>query len=189
MAFTGLASEVAKYNPENIIYLELDKDYYQIARDLNFFLPQEVKVFFRDARSFFRSKQRKFDVVIINYSNPSTLAENRYFTKEFFSLINSCLNKEAVVAIKLDVTPNYNVGAQNKMLAIFYWTLKDVFEHVYSLPDNEVLFLASSQEIEFNFERISQKYRELDLDNKFVTPNLIKWRQENDRVEKLRKDT
>lgn len=184
-AFTGITTELKKYKPEKIVYLELDKVYYELAGSLGFTAGAEV--INQDARHYLDKTPEKFDVVIINYANPATLAANRYFTKEFFALINSCLMKQGIVAVKLDTTPNYMVGAQNELLTIFYQTLKEVYNHVWTLPDNEVVFLASNQQPVIDFKRIREKYLALNLDNKYVIPDFITWRFTNDRVISLNK--
>jgi len=184
-AFSGIINELDKYNLEEIVYLELDKDYLNLARQLGLAIGTGVKVVHQDAREYLSKTNKNFDVVIINYSNPSTLSENRYFTREFFRLVNSHLSREGIVAIKLDTTPNYIVGAQNKLLSIVYVTLKDVYTNVYTLPDNEVVFLAGQGKLALDWQALQKKYLDLNLDNKYIIPQFVEWRFENDRAQKL----
>ncbi len=183
--YTGILNEIKKYNPVRVDYLELDKNYGKIVSKLGFKLDDEVKVYFEDARYFLNRAENKYNVVIINYANPATLAENRYFTKEFFSLVKSQLAKGGIVAIKINVAPNYIVGAQNDLLATLFWSLKDAYKNVYALPDNEVVYLASSEPVVFNIDEVEQKYKNYNLNNDYLIPALVAWRFTNDRTRQL----
>ena len=81
-------------------------------------------------------------------------------SKEFFSLVKTRLSKDGIVAIKIDIAPNYTVGAQNDLLAMLFRSLKDVYENVYTLPDNEVIYLASAEPVIFNINEVEQKYNQ-----------------------------
>lgn len=187
-AFTGIINEINKYNPKAIIYLELDKDYYELAKQtLEFNEPDNLKVIHQDARNYFKLSTLKFDVIIINYSNPSTLSENRYFTQEFFTLIKSHLNNQGIVVLKINTTPNYTFGAQNKLLASLYQTLEQTMQEIIVLPENEIIYLASQDKINYNRDLIIQKYQDLNLKNQYLFPEYINWRFTNDRTEMLNK--
>jgi len=213
-AFTGLIKELNKYQLETIVYLELDKELVNLGFAATDGLGKiqdnskrqaNLKIINQDARQYLSETDQLFDVVIINYTNPSTLAENRYFTKEFFALIKSKLsgqnslavcftnnskpacppNRRGIVVLEINTTPNYTFGAQNQLLSTLYQTLKNVYTYVYTLPDNEVIFLASQDDLIVDFARLQKKYLDLSLDNYYVTPDFIKWRFTSDRRQKL----
>jgi len=184
-AFTGLINEINKYHPEQIVYLELDKTYLETAEDwIDFNQPENLQIIYQDARTYLNNTKQTFDVIIINYANPSTLAENRYFTQEFFKLINKHLTKQALAILKINTTPNYTFGAQNQLLASLYQTLKTEFNHVLALPENEVVYLAG-ENINYDKIKMQQKYQDLDLKNQYLFPAYIDWRFTNDRTIKL----
>jgi len=159
---TGLVEEASKHPLKNITYLELDKAYYHVVKDwLGPGDQANLDIIHQDARTYFNKTTKYFDLIIINYSNPSTLAENRYFTKEFFLKAKSHLSQQGITAIKINTTPNYSIGAQNKLLNTVYQTLNSVMPSVIALPDNEVLFLASNRKIAYNLFNIREKYKKL----------------------------
>ncbi|MFH1427475.1 MAG: hypothetical protein ABIG60_03015 [Patescibacteria group bacterium] len=177
--FTGIIDELEKYKLK-VTYLELDKELIKEADALGFKINGEI--FNEDVRRFLNQGNNKFDLIIINYSNPATMAANRYFTKEFFQAIKKNLSEQGIVVLKLDTTPNYTFGAQNILINTLYQTLKRAIPQVLALPENEVMFLASQKELSYNFVNISKKYTELNLENKFLTKEYIDWRFTNDRV-------
>lgn len=178
--FTGLINELNKYHPEKITYLELDENYYNEA---SFYLKnylinryENIEIIFQDARKFLNQTEGKFDLIIINHPNPTTVAENRYFTKEFLTLIKSKLNQEGMAEIKINSTQNYTSSVQNQFLVIIFHTINSVFPTVFALPDNEIIFLASSNKIRFNFNEIKEKYLNNKLLEKYITPDYLNWR-------------
>jgi len=186
---TGLVEEVGNHKPEKIIYLELDRDYLKAVRDEIDFKPLPIlEIQNKDARSYLNNTLETFDVIIINYANPSTLSENRYFTKEFFALIKSRLNKFGILAFQMDTTPNYSFGAQNKLLLTVFHTLKKSFPFVLALPDNEVVFLAGSQPFIYESEKVKKKFEGKGLDNKYIIFEYLDWRFTSTQTVKLNED-
>jgi spermidine synthase len=187
--FTGMQEEINKYHPQNLVYLELDNDYFHLSQDiLEYQAPTSTVIKFADARTYLRWSSLSFDVVIINFSNPSTLAENRLFTKEFFALINSNLAPGGLLVLKIDTAPNYLIGAQKDLLTALYQALQQTFMQVLALPENEVVFIASNRPIIFGQGPIDKRYQELNLENQYFFPAYISWRFSNDRTQALNRE-
>ncbi len=189
--FSGAVQEVLKYPIESVTYVEADKELY--ANSIKYFPDKElldeprVNLVFQDSRYFLANNKEKFDLIIIGQTNPNTLADNRNFTQEFFSLIKNRLSENGILELIINTTPNYTFGAQDKLLTILYQTLKNVYQYVHALPENEVVFLVSNKKIVMDYDRVEQKYGKFNLDNKYIFPEYIKWRFTSDRVEKLNK--
>jgi len=183
--FSGIMEEVGKHNLEKAVYLEMDREYLESARQLGFILPGFVEVINEDARVYLNKNEELFDLIIINYSNPATISENRFFTKEFFSSLAGRLSEKGIIALKLDSTPNYTIGAQNDLLACLYNTINSVFNNVLVLPDNEVVYLAGKQRLAVNSKEIEKRYSSLNLNNEYASLDYINWRLNNDRVKAL----
>jgi predicted membrane-bound spermidine synthase len=179
----NLIKEINKYQPQNLTLLELDKDYYYLVNQNK--KPAYAHLAFADARAWLNDKKNIFDVIIINYSNPNTLADNRYFTRQAFALFKSALRTSGILAFVVNTTPNYTIGGQNKLLAAYYHTLKKEFSQILVLPDNEVIFLAANKPINTNLTAIKTRWEKLKLNNQYVTPQLINWRLTNDRAQWL----
>jgi len=190
-AFSGLCQEVLKYPVQNVDYVEQDEVLFN--RSSKYFKDsvvhlldkQRVDLIFLDSRYFLKQTEDKYDVIVISHTNPATLAENRLFTLEFFDLVNRHLEEDGIVIIVINATPNYTVPTQNKLLSIVFYSLSAVFTYVEVLPENEVIFLASQNEIKPDFLAINDKYKKFGLDNQYVFPQYLEWRLKSDRKEKL----
>ena len=97
-----------------------------------------------DIRRHLSSEGIRFDVVILNLPDVSTLVLNRYFTREFFQLTRRRMADSGVVGIRIAGGENFmgdevvNAGA-----AVFH-TLKSVFAHIVIKPGDETWLLASN---------------------------------------------
>jgi spermidine synthase len=140
----GILKEIKKYNPDEIDYLELNPAITGIGRLFNIvFNDPVVKIHNEDARRFIKRSNRKFDVVLINLPEPSTLQINRFYTHEFFTDLRSRLNPGAVISIGLPSTADYVSESGGKLNGSLYNTLKRSFGNVIILPGQKNYFLAS----------------------------------------------
>jgi len=184
--FTGLLDEVRKHDPKEIVYVELDKELLQTGSRLGAEPPASVEVVPEDASQYLAGDRKEFDVVILNYSNPTTLAENRYFTREFFQQAKKNLSNSGGIAMLMEAAPNYTAGPQKQVLATLYHTLAGVFPSVSVWPDNEVMFWASHTRAQTGPEAVRQRYKQRELDNRFVTGDMAAWRIKAKRGSKLK---
>ncbi len=180
----GLRQELSKFRLKNLTLLERDKDYFFLANHPKSW-PPNVRLVFADPRRWLAPIKNNFDVIILNYPKPDTLAANRYFSEEFFQLAKQALRPGGLLAFVVKTTPNYTLGAQNQLLAIYYHTAKKIFPYLTLLPDNEVIFLASTRPLKTDSQTIKRHYQKLRLNNYFFTPAMIEWRLNNDRRQSL----
>ena len=98
-----------------------------------------------DIRRYLSSGQHAFDLIILNLPNVSTLALNRYFSREFFELTHRCLADSGVVGVRIAGGENFmGDEAINAGAAVFY-TLRSAFAHVAVKPGDETWLLASDR--------------------------------------------
>ena len=85
----------------------------------------------------------------IGITEPSTLQANRFFTKEFFSLVKAKLDKGGILALGLPGSLTYSNEELKNLNGCIFNTLKSVFPYVKVVPgDGTNLFFSSdSQEI------------------------------------------
>ncbi|MDY6844457.1 MAG: spermine synthase, partial [Thermodesulfobacteriota bacterium] len=152
----GIINEALKHpSIETIEYAELDPLLLDLLKkfptpltesELN---DRRVKIKHIDGRLLLKTTRNKYDSIIIGILEPSNLQANRFFTKEFFSLVKKKLNKGGILVLGLPGSLTYlNEELKNLNSCIFH-TLKSVFSYIRVIPGNgKNLFLSSdSREI------------------------------------------
>lgn len=152
----GIIKEAFKHpSIETIEYAELDPLLLDLLRKFSTPLTESelndsrVKITHADGLLFLKTTQNKYDLIFIGIMEPSNLQANRFFTKEFFSLVKKRLNKGGILVLGLPGSLMYvNEELKNLNGCIFH-TLKRVFSHIRVIPgDGKNLFLSSdSQDI------------------------------------------
>jgi len=147
----GIINEALKHSSiETIEYAELDPLLLDLLRkfptpltesELN---DRRVKIKHIDGRLLLKTTQNKYDLILIGILEPSNLQTNRFFTKEFFSLVKKRLNKGGILVLGLPGSLTYlNEELKNLNSCIFH-TLKSAFSYIRVIPgDGKNLFLSS----------------------------------------------
>jgi spermidine synthase len=147
----GMINEVLKHpSIETIEYAELDPLLLDLLRKFPTPLTESelndsrVKIKHIDGRLFLKTTRNQYDVVFVGIQEPSNLQANRFFTKEFFSLVKERLNKGGVLVLGLPGSLTYlNEELKNLNSSIFN-TLESVFSHIRVIPgDGRNLFISS----------------------------------------------
>ena len=140
--------EIGKHKPARVDYVELDPALTQTALALGI-IPETpfLNIINMDARRHIQSTPMRYDAVILDLPEPDTFQVNRFFTHEFFALAKHVLQKNGVLALNMDYSPNYLSQIQKEKLSILYHTLKKHFNHVLVLPGEQACFLASDRSL------------------------------------------
>jgi spermidine synthase len=99
-----------------------------------------------DGRRFLARSSDRWDLIFVDSPDPSNANLNRYYTQEFFRLVQSRLNPQGVVAARVSSNVNYLGRQTATLVGSVQQTLESVFNKVVTLPGQEVFFFASSQE-------------------------------------------
>ena len=97
----------------------------------------------RDIRAFARDTDRRYDLVILNLPDVTSLVLNRYATHEFFSLLKRVVAGGGVVSVRVSGGANYMGGELAYLGASMLETLGSVFQHVVLKPGDETWLIAS----------------------------------------------
>ncbi|MEI7981670.1 MAG: hypothetical protein WCI71_08435 [Bacteroidota bacterium] len=142
--FTGTITEVLKYKPDHIDYVEMNPSLTGIASRYSKLLSNRcIRVYNSDARRFIRSSAIRYDVVLIDLPEPSTLQVNRFYTDEFFTMLKTRLNPGGVVSLSLPTTGDYVSKEAGFLNSSVYNTLKRSFARVLPVPASRNFFLGS----------------------------------------------
>ncbi len=147
----GMINEVLKHpSIEAIEYSELDPLLLDLIRKFSTPLTESeltdgaVKIQHVDGRLFLRKTRNQYDVILVGIQEPSNLQANRFFTREFFSLVKERLKEGGILVLGLPGSLTYvNEELQNLNSCIFN-TLGSVFSHIRVIPgDGRNLYLSS----------------------------------------------
>jgi spermidine synthase len=163
---SGTIKEILKYHPVRIDYIELDPGLITAGKRYSKNLDNPaIRVIQGDARRFVRTANEKYDVVLINLPEPSTLLLNRYYSLEFLRELRPILAAGAVVSVSLPSTADYVSKTAVKTNSILYHTIRLVFPHVIILPGQRNYFLASDSTLSTKINSLTAKR---GISNKYV---------------------
>jgi spermidine synthase len=100
----------------------------------------------RDIRNWLTHTDAQYDVIVLSLPNPTTLALNRYFTRDFFQLLKARLPPDGIVGVRVSAGENYmgrelvNVGAS------VFQTLRAAFTRLAIKPGEETWLIASDSQ-------------------------------------------
>ncbi len=188
----GSLRQILKYPRTEVDYVELDPEIIRISFR---FLPESeqeilrnkrIDIFYQDGRAFLVKTRNKYDMIILNLPEPATAQINRFYTKEFFLASKEKLTEKGVFSFRVPSAENYISPELQDFLSSLYHTLKQAFPFVEIVPGDTNIFLASSYPLNIEFETLNQKIEELNLQNIYVSPQLLFSRLNPLRVEMLR---
>jgi spermidine synthase len=141
-------SEVSKYAPASVDYVELDPNLTRVAEDLGLIAKSpSLAIIHDDGRHYIKGASKKYDAVIVDLPEPDTFQLNRFFTSEFFALAKNVLEKDGILSFSLDYSQNYLSDIQRSKLSILYATAKEHFRNVLILPGEKAYFLCRDGEL------------------------------------------
>ncbi len=152
---SGIPAEILKYNVDRIDYVELNPWLIEIGRQLiPKVLDRRFNVLTFDARRFVRETQERYDVVLVNVSDPSTAQINRYYTLEFFRDLKKRLAPGAVISLSMHSSADYFSPAAIAVYSTIVRTLKDQFAHILIVPGSKNFFLASDDSLSIDITEL-----------------------------------
>jgi spermidine synthase len=196
----GAITQALKYKDLKIDFVELDPRLIKIGES---YLPKEeirslenplVRMYLQDGRLFVKERlseagsigeeevkpsqspsQSQYDVIILNLPDPYTAQLNRFYTFEFFKMINSILNPGGIFSFRVSSAENYISPELGLYLSSLYQTLKLNFAEVIVLPGSNNVFLATNRKgILFeSWQKFVDRLKERGIPTKFVNENFL----------------
>lgn len=184
----GVIDECLKYRSiESIDYVELDP---LIIRLASRFLPEtldpKVRIYNTDGIKFLKTTPNTYDVIIVNLPDPKTAQINRYYTLEFFKLAKGHLSKNGILALGATSSENYISTELGEYLRCIYFTLKEVFQDIKTLPGDYVRFIAgkSTGYITDDYNVLEKR---LCVDTIYVRDYYLKYKFSRERINYLQR--
>lgn len=151
----GLLTEILKYPVERVDYAELDPLLIEAVKSLPTPLTTaeltDPRVHIRHVDGRLLTRQMategtpagRYDLIIVNLPYPSTLQLNRFYSQEFFALVQAILADEGVMVLTSPSTLTHMSPGMRDLNASLYLTLGQVFPHIRSIPGDVCIWLAS----------------------------------------------
>jgi spermidine synthase len=181
----GVINEVLKHpSVERVDYVELDPLILKVVKKFVTPLTEaelddaRVNVEYADGRFFVKATSNEYDLIFIGLSNPSDLQVNRFFTREFFTLVKKRLGKEGILAVTLPGSLTYLSEELRNLNTCIINTINESYPYVRIIPGDFNLFLASKSPAVtlVDYTKFNERFRKRALDVNLLTPAHIKYR-------------
>ena len=148
-AESGMLTEVQKYQPVLVDYVELDPQVASVQFKFNLIkkIPS-LRIIRQDGRAYLAKTRNVYDAIIVNLSEPNTFQINRFFTDRFFAIAKQHLAPHGVLSFSMQGFDNYLSEPQRQKISSLFNTASDYFENVLMLPGQKIFFLCRSLPIE-----------------------------------------
>jgi spermidine synthase len=151
--------EMQKYGISEVVYLEHDPGIIEAegARD-TVAGTMEIKVEKADPLRYLRKATDRFDAVIQLLPPPSTLAVNRFYTIEYFTLVKEHMTPGGVFMCTPMPWYNYSPESYRRGLSPVYNALGDLFRHIVIIPGSSLYLIASDFPLSDSVSVMAERY-------------------------------
>jgi spermidine synthase len=142
----GLVPEILKTpTVSHLDYVELDPQLVALGRQV-LASPGDapkLRIVYQDARRFLSSTKARYDVILMCLPEPQNAQLNRYYTREFFTIVARRLEPHGVFSFSLAGSQTSLQPLRAAYLGLAYHTLRQVFPEVLVMPGERARFFAS----------------------------------------------
>ncbi|MCP2604529.1 polyamine aminopropyltransferase [Candidatus Aminicenantes bacterium AH-873-B07] len=181
----GALREVLRYQVKEVVLIEIDEKVIEASRKFfpnlsHSFKDKRVKVIIANAAEYIKKLREKFDIVIVDSSDPVGPSK-ALFQKEFFSSLKKIVKKDGIIIAQTG-SPLYHkkiIKELNKFLKKIYKIVKFYISPVPTYPSGIWSFVYLSENINpldiKRKEPSNLKYYNKDIHlTSFTLPNFIK---------------
>lgn len=182
----GLLGELLKHPLKKITYVEIDpavissiRQFHSdlLERELN---DPRVRLVYNDARRFITVSSDSYDAVLLNLDGPASIGINRYYTVEFFLLVEKRLKEGGIFALSLPCSLTYLNDELKLLNKSIIRSLESVFGEVKIIPgENKCFYICSllpSGLAELDSSALGRRFAGLGIKTKLLTQGYIGYR-------------
>ncbi len=174
---------------EELVFAEIDPELIQVMRELDTEVinrelgDERTSMKNLDGRLYLNRSQRKFDLIMLGMMEPDTLQTNRFYTREFFDLVDDRLEEEGVLALTLPGSPTY-LGDELALLnGSIYHTADEIFAETALIPGGVNIILASQEDIDLDAQSFINRLKDRDVYGGMISSSHLEYRLDAPRVE------
>ncbi|MBD3169748.1 MAG: hypothetical protein GF307_09725 [candidate division Zixibacteria bacterium] len=171
----ALSRELKKYDFRKIDYVAIDEELVSTYRELGESKEQDYTVHITDPRNFLRNTETTYDLIILPSVSYGLGISNRFYTNEFFELINKTLNPGGVFCFSLDTGGSYIPQSISMALKSVYNAVSSNFSNYQVIYTPDACFLCShrAKPFDINPEYYTDRIRGMGITNSFFNPGYI----------------
>ncbi len=181
-AVSGMMTEIAKYRPLQVDYVELDPVVTRLQMAGGLIAPiSGLTPIHMDARRFLQTSRVQYDAVLVNLPDPDTFQRNRFFTDAFMAGVHQRLSTGGVLGMTLTGYANYVPDAVRLTVASLRRTAAEAFRHVLLIPGERILLLASDEPLT---TAVTERLEALGVETQYLAGTYA-WEVSTDRLDQL----
>jgi len=161
-----IIDEVFKYPVEQVDYVDINAQLVELKSkyDEQFSMKDELNVIYKDPRIFITETKKKYDIVLVNISDPVNVQLNRYYTKEFFSDIDLILKSNGIIQISLSDPGVFMNNTSIQIHSAVFNSLQSVFSNVKLYSSSQNFFIGAQSLLP---QGILDRVSEINLNNEY----------------------
>ena len=173
---------------ESVAWLSPDPEYTSKLRSV---LPEEYQLTSSaldapaaDAREYFRSNKERFDIIMLNLPDLTTLQLSRFATREFFGEARNALAPGGVLSLRISGGENF-IGDELALLgASSMATCAGLFKHLAMQPGEETWLYWSDGDVTSDGSILAGRAGGLDGIREIIPPEVLEQMFPEDRIAK-----
>jgi len=167
----GLARECLRHNIKKIYLVEIDEDVVNISKEYlpgisSSFQDKRLKLFIDDGSEFIKNTDEKFDVVLVDSTDPVGPA-SVLFEKEFYKNVKNILNEYGIIG-----TQSGSPFLYPEHLKKAYFNMKNVFKFVDVYTATIPTYPGAIWSFTFASERKISRKRDVNIPTKYYTKEI-----------------
>lgn len=184
----GFLSALLAHDPQRVTVVTGDKTLSNLVKK---YLPAtndpRVRIVSQDERTSLKQADRNaFDLVLVLAQAPTTVAQARLFSQEFYRDAARCLRADGKLVVTMPGFSAYASSAEQAAHSAVASTVRSVFSNVRVLDVGVALYVASAQILADPAQiapTIEARLTERHIDSHFVTPAWLHDRLNESRIE------
>ena len=183
----GTILEILKHSPQLVDYVEVNRTLLDLVVPHLSLEVQDslrapnVRTIIADPRRFL-DQTESYDLILIGMPEPTSGQANRFFTQEFFQQCSSRLNREGVIAFRLQSAENYWTPQLSRRMVSIYRAAKLAFSDVLFLPGRTNVVIGSKQPLTRDLSLLTARFHEREIKARLISEAYIRYLYQNDRV-------
>jgi spermidine synthase len=168
-AISGQIEEILKYNLTSLDCVELNPLISNLSRArLSTTFYPKVNFINDDPRAFLKKSTKAYDAILMSTPAPSSLALNRYYTKEFFELISSRLNTNAIFAFSIQSQRDILSPQILRFNSCIINSLEKSFKARLLIPSESMIIIATNNPA-LKYSQLLENYAKSKIKTDFFT--------------------
>ena len=168
-AISGQIKEIAKYKFGSLDCLQINPLLWKFTPHL---APEElntkINLITNDPRAYLRKTSKQYDAILMNMPAPANLTLNRYFTEDFFKLINRCLKPKGIFSFSIPSKREILSPQFIKFNSSIINALDKVFTNKLIIPSDSMVIIAS-QGVKINDQYLLENFAKTKPETDFFT--------------------